>query len=62
MSEKLKEDRLGQQLKAVQNHHVYEIEQLWHYGNGTHMIGLTLDKLMPLIYPELFGKPKLKAV
>ncbi|MEL6460967.1 MAG: hypothetical protein AAFQ91_22460 [Cyanobacteria bacterium J06621_15] len=32
--------------------HVHEIEQLWHYANGTRMISLTLDKLMPIIYPE----------
>ncbi|MEO1799551.1 MAG: ABC transporter substrate-binding protein [Cyanobacteria bacterium J06629_2] len=62
LSEQLKGDCLWQQLTAVQSQNVYEIEQLWHYGNGTHMINLTLDKLMPFIYPELFGKLKLKAV
>lgn len=62
LSEQLKSDYLWQQLKAVQSNNVYEIEQLWHYGNGTHMISLTLDKLMPLIYPELYSPLKLKAV
>ncbi len=61
LSEQLKENLFWQQLKAVQSDNVYEIEQLWHYGNGTHMINLTLDKLMPLIYPE-FAKLKLKTV
>lgn len=58
LSEQLKGYRLWQQLKAVQKGNIYEIKQLWHYGNGTHMISLTLDDLMPLIYPELFGKLK----
>ncbi|MCJ8279207.1 MAG: ABC transporter substrate-binding protein, partial [Rivularia sp. ALOHA_DT_140] len=52
LSEQLKNNKIWQQLKAVQNNNVHEIEQLWHYANGTRMIGLTLDKLMPIVYPE----------
>ncbi|MEM7555066.1 MAG: ABC transporter substrate-binding protein [Cyanobacteria bacterium P01_A01_bin.84] len=52
LSEQLKTNKIWRQLKAVQNNNVHEIEQLWHYANGTRMIGLTIDKLMPIIYPE----------
>ena len=62
LSEQLQGDRLWQQLKAVQCQNIYEIEQLWHYGNGTRMINFTLDKLTPLIYPEFFNKLKSKAI
>ncbi|BAY81650.1 iron(III) dicitrate-binding periplasmic protein [Calothrix parasitica NIES-267] len=55
LSQQLANNQIWQQLKAVQNNNVYEIEQLWHYANGTRMIGLTLDKLMPIIYPAIFG-------
>ncbi|MEM9926835.1 MAG: ABC transporter substrate-binding protein [Cyanobacteria bacterium P01_D01_bin.50] len=54
LSEQLQNNKIWQQLKAVQNNNVHEIEQLWHYANGTRMIGLTLDKLMPIIYPTIF--------
>ena len=53
LSQQLKNNRIWRQLKAVQNNNVHEIEQLWHYANGTRMIGLTLDKLMPIIYPQI---------
>jgi iron complex transport system substrate-binding protein len=53
LSQQLGNNQIWQQLKAVRNHQVYEIEQLWHYANGTRMIGLTIDKLMPIIYPEI---------
>ena len=53
LSQQLANNRIWQQLKAVQNNHVYEIEQLWHYANGTRMIGLTIEKLIPIIYPEI---------
>lgn len=55
LSQQLVKNKIWQQLKAVQNNNVYEIEQLWHYANGTRMIGLTLDKLMPIIYPEFLS-------
>lgn len=55
LSQQLAKNKIWQRLKAVQNNHVYEIEQLWHYANGTRMIGLTLDKLMPIIYPEFLS-------
>lgn len=57
LSEQLSGNRLWQQIKAVQNKRVYEINQLWHSGNGTRMMRLTLDKLMPLIYPEFINDP-----
>jgi iron complex transport system substrate-binding protein len=53
LSQRLGNNQIWQQLKAVQNNNVYEIEQLWHYANGTRMISLTLDKLMAIIYPEI---------
>ncbi|MBE9212894.1 ABC transporter substrate-binding protein [Plectonema cf. radiosum LEGE 06105] len=55
LSQQLANNRTWQQLKAVQNNHVYEIEQLWHYANGIRMINLMLDKLMPIIYPTFFN-------
>ena len=55
LSQQLANNKIWKQLKAVQNNNVYEIEQLWHYANGTRMIGLTLDKLMPIIYPANLG-------
>lgn len=59
LSQQLANNSIWQQLKAVQNHHVYEIEQLWHYANGTRMIGLTLDRLIPIVYPEIFAMEKI---
>jgi iron complex transport system substrate-binding protein len=56
LSQQLGDNRIWQQLKAVQNSNVYEIDHLWHYANGTRMICLTLDKLMPIIYPEIERK------
>ena len=53
LSEQLSNNANWQQLKAVQTRRVYEIDRLWHSGNGTRIIGLTLDKIMPLIYPQL---------
>ena len=52
LSKQLSVNRIWQQIKAVQTHKVYEIDQLWHSGNGTRMMGITLDKIMPLIYPD----------
>ncbi|MEM9007438.1 MAG: ABC transporter substrate-binding protein [Cyanobacteria bacterium P01_F01_bin.86] len=52
LSEQLSNNKTWQKIKAVQTHKVYEIDQLWHSGNGTRMIGLTLDQIVPLIYPE----------
>lgn len=43
-----------QRLKAVQTQQVYEVEQFWHAGNGTRLIRIMLQQLLPLIYPELF--------
>lgn len=62
VSKQLQGDRFWQKLQAVQCQNVHEIDHLWHFGNGTHMINLTLDKLVPLIYPELFNKLKSEAV
>ncbi|MDM9379437.1 hypothetical protein QUB80_01795 [Chlorogloeopsis sp. ULAP01] len=56
LSQQLRHHQIWQQLQAVQNQRVYEIDQLWHSGNGTRMIGLTLDQLMPIIYPEFVNK------
>ncbi|ESA37658.1 iron abc transporter substrate-binding protein [Leptolyngbya sp. Heron Island J] len=51
LSKQLSSNRTWQQIKAVQTQKVYEIDQLWHSGNGTRVMGLTLDKIMPFIYP-----------
>lgn len=53
LSQQLTNNQIWKQLKAVQNNNVYEIEKLWHYANGTRMIGLTLDKLIRIIYPTI---------
>ncbi|MEM6352408.1 MAG: hypothetical protein AAF766_16755 [Cyanobacteria bacterium P01_D01_bin.14] len=49
---KLKIDPNWQRLRAVRTGSVYEVEPYWHWGNGTHLIRLMLDRLLPLIYPE----------
>ena len=59
LSQQLANHPIWQQLKAVKTQQVYEIEQFWHWGNGTRMIRLMLERLLPLIYPECFVKPSL---
>ena len=41
-------------LKAVQTQQVFEVSQFWHWGNGTRLLRLMLQKLLPLIYPQAF--------
>ncbi|UKO96874.1 ABC transporter substrate-binding protein [Nostoc sp. UHCC 0870] len=53
LSQQLAKNPLWRQLKSVQNHQVYEVDQFWHSGNGTRMLGLILDQLMPMVYPQL---------
>lgn len=53
LSQQLTNHALWQQLQAVQNHQVYEVDQYWHSGTGTRMLRLILDQLLPKIYPNL---------
>ncbi|MGD1942190.1 MAG: ABC transporter substrate-binding protein [Leptolyngbyaceae cyanobacterium] len=41
-------------LKAVQTQQVFEVPQFWHWGNGTRLLRLMLQQLLPLIYPQAF--------
>ena len=59
LSQQLANHRVWQKLKAVKTQQVYEIDQCWHWGNGTRMIRLMLEQLLPLIYPECFAEPSL---
>lgn len=54
LSDQLSQNRQWQSLKAVQTQQVYEIDQFWHWGNGTRLIRLMLQQLLPLIYPQAF--------
>jgi iron complex transport system substrate-binding protein len=54
ISQRLDRHRHWRQLKAFKQQQIYDVEQFWHWGNGTRTIGLTLDRLMLKIYPELF--------
>lgn len=54
LSQQLANHAIWQQLKAVQTQQVYEVEQFWHWGNGTWLIRLMLKRLLPLIYPPVF--------
>lgn len=53
LSQQLTNHSLWQQLQAVQNHQVYEVDQFWHSGTGTRMLRLILEQLLPKIYPNL---------
>ncbi|WP_129590076.1 ABC transporter substrate-binding protein [Gloeocapsopsis dulcis] len=53
LSQQLTNHALWQQLQAVQNHQVYEVDQFWHSGTGTRMLRLILEQLLPKIYPNL---------
>ncbi|MEM9135831.1 MAG: ABC transporter substrate-binding protein [Cyanobacteria bacterium P01_F01_bin.42] len=54
LSEQLAQNSRWQQLQAVQRQQVFEIPQLWHWGNGIRMIRLGLMRLLPLLYPHSF--------
>ncbi|WAL60358.1 ABC transporter substrate-binding protein [Thermocoleostomius sinensis] len=60
LSQQLAKHPLWKQLKAMQTHQVYEVEQFWHSGNGTRMIRLMLNQLLSVIYPQLFPQPSSK--
>lgn len=51
LSQQLANHPIWKRLKAVQTGQVHEVEQFWHSGNGTRMIRLMLDQLLPMIYP-----------
>ncbi|PZD72611.1 Fe(3+)-citrate-binding protein YfmC [Acaryochloris thomasi RCC1774] len=62
LSEQLHQHPTWRQLKAVQTQQVYEIEPFWHWGNGTRLIGLMLERLLPLIYPQSFAETNVQGV
>ncbi|MEM1281498.1 MAG: hypothetical protein AAGG53_16090 [Cyanobacteria bacterium P01_H01_bin.152] len=45
--------RCWRSLKAVRTQQVFEMPQLWHWGNGTRLLRLTLQRLLPLIDPSM---------
>lgn len=55
LSQQLANNPYWKQLKAVQTGQVHEVEQFWHAGNGTRIIQVILNQLMPIIYPEHFS-------
>ena len=50
----LNRNRGWRSLKAVQTQQVFEVPQFWHWGNGTRLLRLMLQRLLPLIYPQAF--------
>lgn len=54
----LRSNRHWRSLKAVQAQRVFEIDQFWHWGNGTRLIRLMLKRLLPLIYPQALATPR----
>ena len=52
LSQQLASHLLWSQLKAVQTHQVYEVDQFWHMGTGTRMLSLILNQLIDKIYPK----------
>ncbi|MBF2050103.1 MAG: ABC transporter substrate-binding protein [Elainella sp. C42_A2020_010] len=62
LSQQLANHPIWKQLKAVQTHQVHEVEQFWHSGNGTRLIRLMLNQLLPIIYPQLFPQPPLNSI
>lgn len=54
LSQQLANHAVWQRLKAVKTQQVYEVEQFWHWGNGTWLIRVMLKRLLPLIYPQCF--------
>ncbi|WP_008308163.1 ABC transporter substrate-binding protein [Leptolyngbya sp. PCC 6406] len=54
LSQALSHHPLWQGLRAVQSDQVYEVDQFWHWGNGTRLLKLMLGRLLPLIYPHSF--------
>jgi iron complex transport system substrate-binding protein len=51
LSQQLSGHPVWNQLKAVQAHQVYEVDQFWHMGTGTRMLCLILNQLMDKMYP-----------
>ncbi|HHP7245294.1 MAG TPA: ABC transporter substrate-binding protein, partial [Elainellaceae cyanobacterium] len=58
LSDCLQRNRHWRSLKAVQAQQVFEIDQYWHWGNGTRLIRLMLQRLLPLIYPQALTTSK----
>lgn len=56
LSQQLANHTVWQRLKAVKTQQVYEVEQFWHWGNGTWLIRVMLKRLLPLIYPQCFAE------
>ena len=48
---------LWSKLSAVKNKRVYEVDARAHTAQGTRAVGLSLDELMPLLYPEDIPAP-----
>ncbi|MGD1859874.1 MAG: ABC transporter substrate-binding protein [Leptolyngbyaceae cyanobacterium] len=51
--QKLTQNPRWRSLQAVQNQQVYEIPQFWHWGNGTRLLRLMLQRVLPRIYPQM---------
>ncbi|WP_416671384.1 ABC transporter substrate-binding protein [Egbenema bharatensis] len=52
LPQQLANQSIWKRLKAVQTGQVHEVEQFWHSGNGTRIMQVILNQLMPIIYPE----------
>lgn len=56
LSQQLANNPRWKQLKAVQTGQVHEVDQFWHSGNGTRIMQVMLNQLMPIIYPNCFPR------
>jgi len=55
--QRLNHNRCWRSLRAVQTRQVFEIPQFWHWGNGTRLLRIMLQRLLPLIYPSISDPP-----
>lgn len=52
LSRRLHHHRYWRSLKAIKTQRVFEVDQFWHWGNGTRLMRLMLRQLLPLVYPH----------
>lgn len=57
LSKGLESNPLWSKLKAVKDKRVYEVNPRAHTAQGTRAVGLSLDELMPLLYPKAIPAP-----
>jgi iron complex transport system substrate-binding protein len=55
LSQQLAGHRVWRSLKAFQTQQIHEIPQYWHWGNGTRLMRVMVEQVLPLIYPDVSG-------